>query len=395
MTSVDTNNKAYYAAFKAHDPRFDGRIFIAVSSTGIYCRPVCRVKMPREQNCTFYRSAAGAEIGGYRPCLKCRPELAPGVSPVDSTARLARKAVHLMENNLSYDCSLGDLAQLLGVTDRHLRRIFVAEYGVSPVQYKRTYRLLLAKSLLTDTQLAVTDVAFAAGFGSVRRFNALFQKHYRMTPSSLRKQAKPVEMNTHDSITLFLGYRPPYQWEGILAFLGRRAIPGVELVTDGAYHRTVVIAHNDQLHRGWLIVKQDEQKHVLVLTISETLLPVASKVLVRVRHLFDLYCEPDEVYRTLSVMNDIKKGMCVPGTRLPGSFDAFEMAVRAVLGQQITVKAARTLASRIVKKLGEGIVTPINGLTHTFPSAADFCCLEGIESHLGVLGVIEIGRAHV
>ena len=388
MGRIDNfNHQAYYAALKAHDSRFDGRFFVGVSSTGIYCRPVCRVKTPKEENCTFYNSAASAEANGYRPCLKCRPELAPGIAPIDATAHLARKAARLIESDLSYDSSLEELAQLLGVTDRHLRRVFVAEYGVAPVQYKQTYRLLLTKSLLTDTQLTVTDVAFAAGFGSVRRFNTLFQKHYRMTPSSLRKQAKPLDAAERDSITLFLGYRPPYRWDSILAFLEGRAIPGVELVFDHAYHRTVVMPHNGQVHRGWLTVRHDEKKHVLALTISEALLPVASKVLARVKHLFDLYCEPEEVYRTLDVMNHIKAGICVPGTRLPGSFDAFEMAVRAVLGQQITVKAAQTLAMRIVEKMGAEIITPIAGLTHTFPTAADFCSLDHIEDHLGVLGV--------
>ncbi|MCM3747187.1 helix-turn-helix domain-containing protein [Paenibacillus pasadenensis] len=382
------DHKIYYPAFKSHDARFDGRVYVAVSSTGIYCRPVCRVKMPKEENCAFYNSAAAAEAAGFRPCLRCRPELAPGFAPIDAPSRLSRKAALLMEDDCLYDSSMEQLAKELHVTDRHLRRSFMAEYGVSPVQYLQTYRLLLAKNLMTDTTLPVTDVAFTAGFGSVRRFNAVFKKHYRMSPSALRKQAQPAPLAGHDSITLYLGYRPPYLWSGILAFLGGRSIPGVELVTDDAYHRTVVLRHNQTIYRGWISVQHAEKKNMLALTISGTLLPVLPKVLMRIKHLFDLHSDPAEIYDKLAVMNRIKEGMCVPGTRLPGSFDSFEMAVRAVLGQQITVKAARTLATRIVSAYGSAISTPVAELTHTFPTPEEICSLEGpIENHLGVLGV--------
>lgn len=382
------DHKIYYPVFKSHDARFDGRVFVAVSSTGIYCRPVCRVKMPKEDNCAFYNSAAAAEAAGYRPCLRCRPELAPGFAPIDAGSRLSRKAALLMEDDCFYDSSIEKLAKELDVTDRHLRRSFLSEYGVSPVQYLQTYRLLLAKNLLTDTNLPVTDIAFTAGFGSVRRFNAVFKKHYRMSPSALRKQVKPAHLAGYDSITLYLGYRPPYLWNGILNFLQGRAIPGVELVSDNAYHRTVTLPHNQKMYRGWITVQHAEKKNMLSVTISGTLLPVLSKVLMRVKHLFDLHCDPVEIYDKLAVMNNIKEGMCVSGTRLPGSFDAFEMAVRAVLGQQITVKAAKTLATRIASTFGTEISTPFAELTHTFPTPEDFCALTGsIENHLGVLGV--------
>lgn len=383
------DSKTYYPAFKSHDARFDGRVFVGVSSTGIYCRPVCRAKMPKEENCTFYSSAAAAEAAGYRPCLRCRPELAPGFAPIDAVSRLSQKAAFLMEDDCFYETSLEELAQGLHVTDRHLRRVFKSEYGVSPVQYLQTYRLLLAKNLLTDTNLPIIDVAFTAGFGSVRRFNAVFKKHYRMSPSALRKQIQLSHTSGHDSITLFLGYRPPYLWDSILNFLEGRAIHGVEAVSDNVYHRTVVMPHDHAVYRGWITVRNAEKKNALAVTISGTLLPVLSKVLMRVKHLFDLHCDPTEIYDKLAVMNKIKDGMCEPGTRLPGSFDPFEMAVRAVLGQQITVKAARTLAARIVSTYGTEISTPIEGLTHNFPTPADFCNLEGsIESHLGVLGVV-------
>lgn len=216
----------YYTALRTHDARFDGRFFVGVSSTGIYCRPICRVKLPREENCSFFFSAAAAEAAGYRPCLKCRPELAPGLAPLDAPARIARKAVLIMEDDFSVDRRLSDLADMLGVTDRHLRRVFLNEYGVSPVQYLQTLKLLFAKNLLTDTRLSVTEVALAAGFGSTRRFNDLFKKRYRLTPSKFRKMGKEVP-ESNNGITLTLGYRPPYAWDELLSFLAERAIPGV------------------------------------------------------------------------------------------------------------------------------------------------------------------------
>ena len=377
----------YYPAFKAHDPRFDGRVFVGVSSTGVYCRPVCRVKMPKEENCAFYGSAA-AEAAGYRPCLKCRPELAPGFAPVDAAARLSRKAALIIEEDCLTETSLEDLAAKLQVGSRHLRRVFKAEYGVSPVRYLQTRRLLLAKTLLTDSALPVTEIAFAAGFGSLRRFNDLFKKHYRLPPSALRKDLKPSGSGGGDSFRLLLGYRPPYDWDSLLGFLAGRAIAGVEAVRGGLYQRTAFISQGRKICRGWLSVGRAEKKNALAVTVSASLLPVLSRVLARVRQLFDLSCDPAEVYEKLRPMNRIKEGLCRPGVRVPGSFEPFEMAVRAVLGQQITVKAARTLAGRLAAAYGSPVATPIEGLTHCFPGPADLARLPGdIENHLGPLGV--------
>jgi AraC family transcriptional regulator of adaptative response / DNA-3-methyladenine glycosylase II len=385
--NVSLDTKTYYPAFKAHDARFDGRIFVGVSSTKIYCRPVCSARIPKEENCTFFKSAAAAEAAGYRPCLKCRPELAPGSAPVDAAAHIAKKAALLMEEGLPFG-SLEDAARSFGVTGRHLRRVFLKEYGVPPVQYVQTHRLLMAKSLLTDTGLGVTDIAFAAGFGSVRRFNALFQQHYRLSPSSLRNKAERLKEGGQDSITLYLGYRPPYLWDNILSFLSERAIPGVESVADHAYCRTTVIQNGGKTYRGWIKVGNAEKKNALSVTVSVALLPVLQVVLARIKHLFDLDCDPLEIANRLSIMNEIKDGMCVSGIRVPGCFDGFEMAVRAVLGQQITVKAARTLAGRIASTYGAELKNPAYELTRTFPTPADICGLDGpIENHLGVLGV--------
>ena len=383
-----------YAAFKAKDPRFDGSFFVGVSSTGIYCRPVCRAKLPKEENCTFYETAAAAEQAGYRPCLLCRPELAPGSAlrpaPVDATSALVRSASRLLEEHCGSGQSLESLAHRLGCSDRHLRRAFTAEYSVSPVQYLQTCRLLLAKNLLTDTDLSVTDVAMAAGFGSLRRFNDLFKKHYRLSPSALRNQTAGTRADGN-TITLMLGYRPPYEWGMILDFLAQRAIPGVEGVTGDEYLRTVHYENGEHKHvYGWMRVGHRPDKNALSVTISAALLPVLPHVLGRVRHLFDLNCDPGAVYETLCAMNAVRPGLCVPGSRLPGCFDPFEMTVRAVLGQQITVKAAGTLARRLAETFGTPVTTDVAGLTHAFPTAQDIAALPGdIADQFGPLGVIK------
>lgn len=398
------NKNALYAAFKAKDARFDGRFFVGISSTGIYCRPVCRAKQPKPENCMFYATAAEAEQAGYRPCLLCRPELAPGTSIADATANLVYRAARMLAESSSSGQGLKEIAGRLGCTDRHLRRVFTAEYHVSPVQYLQTCRLLLAKSLLTDTDLSVLEVAMAAGFGSLRRFNDLFKKQYKLSPTALRKQIAE-EKKHKDNITLALCYRPPYPWDEMLHFLAGRAITGVEVVKNGEYMRTVHMMNADgKSVCGWVRVGHEPRKCALSVTVSEALLPVLPQVLARIRHLFDLYCDPYAVYETLRVMNDIRPGLCVLGTRVPGCFNPFEMAVRAVLGQQITVKAASTLASRIAQTYGMPVETGIEGLNRTFPMPEDVLSLDGaIEECFGVLGVInarshtiyELARAYV
>jgi len=380
---------ALYAAFKAKDARFDGRFFVGISSTGIYCRPVCRAKQPKPQNCTFYQTAAEAEQAGYRPCLLCRPELAPGTSITDATANLVYRAARMLEENCGSGQSLEEIAGRLGCTGRHLRRVFVAEYHVSPVQYLQTCRLLLAKNLLTDTDLPALEVAMAAGFGSLRRFNTLFKKQYNLSPTALRKRTSE-EKKRNGNITLAVGYRPPYPWDEVLRFLAGRAITGIEVVKNDEYMRTVHLINAEGKHvHGWVRVGHQPKKNALAVTVSDTLLPVLPQVLARIRHLFDLYCDPEAVYETIRAMNHIRPGLCVLGTRVLGCFNAFEMAVRAVLGQQITVKAASTLAARIAQTYGRPVQTGIRGLTHIFPlPEAIFALDRAIPKHFGALGVI-------
>ncbi|MDR1131731.1 MAG: helix-turn-helix domain-containing protein [Oscillospiraceae bacterium] len=381
------NKDALYAALTAKDARFDGRFFVGVSSTGIYCRPVCKAKQPKLDNCTFYETAAEAEQSGYRPCLLCRPELAPGKAITDASANLALRAARMLEDKCGSDARVDEIAAQLGYTDRHMRRVFMDEYHVTPIQFLQTCRLLLAKNLLTGTALSVLDVAMAAGFGSLRRFNDLFKEHYKLTPTDLRKRV-PRERDT-GGVTVALGYRPPYLWDALLGFFAGRAIVGVESVSDGEYCRTARFTTAEgKSVEGWLRVRNNSDKDRLSVTVSESLLPVLPQVLSRVKRQFDLHCDPNAVYETLSSMNDITPDLCVIGTRLPGCFNAFEMAVRAVLGQQITVKAAGTLAARIADALGTPLETGIPGLTRTFPSPNDVLALgDDIENHFGELGV--------
>jgi AraC family transcriptional regulator of adaptative response / DNA-3-methyladenine glycosylase II len=350
-----------YRALATHDSRFDGRFFVGVSSTGIYCRPVCTVRTPKRENCRFFQSAAAAEVEGYRPCLRCRPELAPGHATVDATARLAQDAVDLIENGALDEAGIEALATRVGVTSRHLRRVFLAEFGVAPIEYAQTQRLLLAKHLLTDTALPVTEIALASGFQSLRRFNALFRSRYRMAPSRLRRDAAPAELP--ETLGFELAYRPPYAFDAMLDFLRARAIDGIEIVTANAYRRTLAVEHRGAGHAGLVEVRHLARKSALRVTVSAQLARVVPQALARVKHTFDLACDPGEIEPRLGAL-----AAAHPGLRVPGAFDGFELAARAIVGQQISVRAARTLLGRLVRTLAAPHVP--GGQTLLFPAAS-------------------------
>jgi AraC family transcriptional regulator of adaptative response / DNA-3-methyladenine glycosylase II len=371
-----------YRALKARDARFDGRFFVAVSSTRIYCRPVCTVKPPRRENCRFYPSAAAAESGGYRPCLRCRPELAPGNASVDATSRVAQAAASLIEDRALDAEGLEAVASRLGITDRHLRRAFGAEFGVAPVEYAQTQRLLLAKRLLTDTALPVTEIAFASGFGSLRRFNALFKQRYRLKPGQLRKHMRGASATATDALSFELSFRPPYDWPAVSAFLGARAVAGVEALEGGCYRRTVRVAQDGKEHLGWLEVGLSPKKPALRVVVCASLARVLPPVLSRVKALMDLACNPVEVARALGTL-----AKAHPGMRVPGAFDGFEVAVRAILGQQVTVAAARTVAGRFAEAFGDPLDTPFESLSRVFPTAERISALPyGRIARLGMPG---------
>lgn len=367
---------ACYEALRSRDARFDGRIFVGVASTRIYCRPVCRVRTPLARNCNFFRTAAAAEAAGFRPCLRCRPELAPGYAAVDAQARLARRAAALIEEG-SGEGGLEAVASRLGVTARHLRRVFDAEFGVSPVDYAQTQRLLLAKRLLTDTALPVTEVALASGFGSLRRFNALFSARYRMTPTRLRTRV--VDESPSDDLRFLLAYRPPYDWDWVLGFLAARTIAGVESVADRAYRR--VVGSGEHEATGWIEVRRACRGHLLEVRVAPSLARRIPELLGRVRRVFDVEARPDEIAAGLGAWAGER-----PGIRLPGGFDGFELAARAILGQQVSVKAAHTLAGRVADRFGVPVDTPFDGLTRAFPTAAELAAQA--PENVAALGIV-------
>jgi AraC family transcriptional regulator of adaptative response / DNA-3-methyladenine glycosylase II len=371
---------ACYQAMKSHDARFDGHFFVAVATTGVYCRPICRVRLPRQENCSFHPSAAAAEAAGFRPCLRCRPELAPGFAATESGAKLARAAARMIEDGVASDVDLAIVARRIGVTDRHLRRIFAEEFGVSPVRYVQTHRLLLAKRLLTDTRLPVAEVAFASGFSSVRRMNGLFAERYGFSPTRLRRESGGHGAATEvDALEFALPYRPPYDFGRLLAFFAARAIPGVEAIADGTYRRTVRIGKGGT---GWLEVSHLPKRLALQLRFSATLAPASQELLARTRQVFDIAADPVEI---ASALGPLAAG--AEGLRLPGAYDGFELALRAILGQQVTVKAARTLATRFVDAFGESVATPFESLSRIFPLPARVAGLTRDDiASLGIVG---------
>ena len=371
---------AAYLAVKARDARFDGRLFMGVTSTGVYCRPVCRVRTPRRENCRFFDSRALAEAAHFRPCMKCRPEIAPGLSQMDSSRTLADTAARLIEHavHAGEPALLPALARQLGVTDRHLRRIFQAAHGVAPHDYLTTQRLLLAKQLLTDTAQPVTQVALASGFQSLRRFNAAFVERYRFNPTQLRREGSVARA----APTLRLAYRPPYDVSAVLAFLARRALPGVEQVDGLLLRRTLGWQHQGQRVTGWISSEFVPALNEVQVQASASLAPILGAVLHAVRHGLDLDADPvaiDPVLATLPLPSR-------PGIRVPGAIDGFETALRVILGQQVTVKAARTLAQRLVARFGEPIETPFAELTHVFPSAQIIADADA--EAIGTLGIV-------
>jgi AraC family transcriptional regulator of adaptative response / DNA-3-methyladenine glycosylase II len=358
------DDETCYRALAARDARFDGLFFVGVTTTGIYCRPICTARTTRRDRYRFFSNSALAERAGFRPCLRCRPELAPGHAPVDAVHRTARAAACRIEAGALNDGgSLEQLADDLDYSARQLRRAVRQEFGVSPVELAQTQRLLLAKQLLTESNLPIIQVAFASGFDSVRRFNALFRAHYRLTPSRMRRSSPTTP--TGDCVRLTLAYRPPLAWDALLRFLSGRATAGVERVAEEAYLRTAAVAG----HRGWLKVEPIPGRNALAVELATSLVPALPEVLARLKSLFDLSARPDVIASHLGADARLARvALRCPGLRVPGAFDGFELAVRAVLGQRVSVQAATTLAGRLAARFGAPIETPFPGLDRLSPT---------------------------
>lgn len=365
----------------SRDARLDGLFFTAVQTTGIYCRPVCPAPPPLPGNVTYYPTAAAAEAAGFRPCLRCRPELAPGDGRQHRGDSLVARALALIEDGALDRASVSALAARLHVGERQLRRLFVARLGAAPLGVAATRRLLFAKQLLTDTALPITQVALASGFNSVRRFNAAFQAAYRLPPRQLRHDAP---MPSDGLLVLRLGYRPPYDLPALLDFLRARALPGIEQVDHNTYCRTIGTAQAP----GWLRIDAWPGPHTaLRLTLAGCTAGQLHDTVRRVRRMFDLDAHPDAIAAHLG--RDARLAPLLarhPGQRLPSGWDGFEIAVRAVIGQQVSVAAARTLATRLTTRLGTPLPTPLTqpGLSHLFPTPQ--ALLDGDLDGLGLTG---------
>jgi AraC family transcriptional regulator of adaptative response / DNA-3-methyladenine glycosylase II len=360
---MDLDTDACYRAILTRDARFDGRLFIGVKTTGVYCRPVCPARTPRRENVTFYASAAAAQEAGYRPCLRCRPETAPNLGVWRGTSNTVSRALALIEMGALDEGDVEALAERLGVGERQLRRLFEKHVGASPNSVAQTHRVLLAKQLIHETAMPMTEVALAAGFGSVRRFNETFQQMYRKPPSKLRGAG--VTASGKEKVTILLRYRPPYDWPAMLSFLRDRSIKGVEVVSEDTYARTINLAGA----QGVVAVRPGP-RNALEATIHFPRLSALPTIIARLRRVFDLAADPLTIGAHLSADPALKALVAArPGLRVPGAWDGVELAVRAVLGQQITVTAAINLAGKLVSLYGERLkpVAEFSELTHVFP----------------------------
>jgi AraC family transcriptional regulator of adaptative response / DNA-3-methyladenine glycosylase II len=379
-----------YRALQTRDARFDGRLFVAVTSTGIYCRPICPARTPKRENCRFFSTSAAAQEAGFRACLRCRPEISPELATWRGTSNSVSRALGFIAEGFldREDGNIEALATRVGIGERQLRRLFDQHLGASPVAVAQTRRVLFAKQLIHDTRLSMAEVAMAAGFGSLRRFNDAFRTLYHRPPSQLRRRTMrgPSDSPAAAPVALHIAYRPPYDWEAMLTYLNARAIDGVECIEKGIYRRTV--SHEGE--HGIVAVVHAPDRHALIATIRFRSVRALQSIVARVRHLFDVGADVDAISSHLAKDTTLAPLIASrPGLRTPGSWDGFELAVRAVLGQQITVEGARQLASKLVLLCGD----PVRGtsdprLARTFPTAR---CLATAD--LGAIGMPKARRA--
>jgi AraC family transcriptional regulator, regulatory protein of adaptative response / DNA-3-methyladenine glycosylase II len=378
--AIAINNDIYERARLSRDARFDGRFFVGVKTTGIYCRPICPANLPKSENITFYPTAAAASEAGFRPCLRCRPECAPGTPAWAGTSTTVQRGLRLIADGALEDGNVERLADRLGVTSRHLRRLFTRHVGASPLAVAHTQRLHFAKRLIDQTSLTMRDISTAAGFGSVRRFNDTFRKTYGRTPRELRRGRNTVVST--DALTVQLPYRQPFGWPGLLAFFARRSTPGVELVRNGRYLRTVRVGD-----RTGVIDVQDVGG-ALSLTVHGIATDALFAAVQRTRSLFDLDAPIDDIASVLGQDRTLRAWMNdKPGIRVPGAWGGFELCVRAVLGQQVSVSAATTFAGRIAERYGDPVGIAVAELdevpTQLFPEPQQL-----MRARLESLGII-------
>jgi AraC family transcriptional regulator, regulatory protein of adaptative response / DNA-3-methyladenine glycosylase II len=378
-TGPSRDTRALDRARDSRDPRFDGKFFIAVTSTRIYCRPICTVRNANRANIRYYFSAAAAAEAGYRPCLRCRPEAAPGTAAWQGTCAVVRRALRLIDAGILDSSSVDELAGKLGVGPRHLDRLFVQHVGASPIVLAQTRRLHFAKRLLDETSLPIVEVALAAGFGSLRRFNSAFRLTYKCAPRDLRRPKRSAAAHPAGMVILKLAFRPPYDFARALTFLRARAIPGVEKTDASSYSRTVRTGNGEAI----VSVSLMDGEHTLELRVTGADPTDLFELSFAARRVFDTSADPAQIMQAFR--SDPILGPLVtrsPGLRIPGAWDAFECVVRAIMGQHISVTGARTLATRLVERLGTRLKSPAPGLTTMFPSPREIA-----EGDLGGLGL--------
>ena len=381
------NSDIFEQARQTRDARFDGRFFVGVLTTGIYCRPICPVKIPLQKNIQLYETAAAAAQAGFRPCLRCRPEASPGTATFQGGPAKVGKALQLINQGLLNHSSISDLAKQLNLGPRQLSRLFLQHLGASPVAVAQTQRLHLAKQLIDTSRLTMTQVCFAAGFSSVRRFNSVFKKTYGLSPSQLRVKSSRAKSPNSDSLTpakneivIKLSYRPPFDWQAMLKFLAFRAIPGVELVTADSYARTITLGEKV----GEFKLCFDKGANHLLAKIQFPDSRYLYLIIEKIRLMFDLRADSSEIDRFLATDKLLAASIkAFPGTRIPGCWDGFEVSVRAILGQQVSVKSATTLTKRVASQHGLNYDGSDQGLNKIFPSPAQLA-----QANLNGLGIV-------
>lgn len=362
--------RALDRARMSRDARFDGKFFIAITSTRIYCRPICPSPHAKRRHVRYFPTAAAASAAGYRPCLRCRPEAAPGTPAWLGTSAVVRRALRLIDDGFLDHDSVEELAARLGIGPRHLHRLFLRHVGAPPVAMAQTRRLHFAKRLIDETELPITQIAFAAGFKSIRRFNSAFQKTFVRAPRELRRHhSGKIFAGNDDEVVLRMAFRPPYDWAQVLEFLAKRAVAGIELVDDGSYVRTARTGNNSH---AVISVRPVQGENALELRVRGAAPAALLQLSANARRTFDVASDP-ELITTALRSDSLLAGLVDkhPGLRIAGAWDPFECTVRAVLGQQITVPGARTLAGRLVARAGRRVSTSIPGLTHLFPSPTE------------------------
>ena len=353
-----------YRALRTRDARFDGRFFVAVRSTGVYCRPICPASTPRRENCEFVACAAAAQEAGFRPCLRCRPEASPGTPAWLGTSATVSRALRLIGEGCLDGGSVGDLADRLGVGERHLRRLFLRHLGAAPLAVAQNRRLLFAKKLIDETALPMSEIAFASGFASIRRCNAAIRGCYGRTPSELRRARRGASRAGESEVRLRLPFRAPLDWPRLLEYFALRATPGVEVVENETYARSIAIGDA----RGAVRVERLVGEDCLLARIRLDGVAPLIQVAERLRRIFDLGADPAEIVGHLRRDPALcARAESLPGVRVPGAWDGFELAVRAILGQQVSVRGATTLAGRLVTRYGERLPEAVLGVERLFP----------------------------